>query len=549
MRILSVSVTARGAALAERLPYEHHHGGLGDAVRARWADVDALVLLCATGVATRVVGPLLADKATDPAVVCVDEAGRYAVALCGGHAGGANDLAREVASLIGAEPVVTTATDAVGAVALDQVTGFAVRGDVAAVTTAILDGHVPRIEKTLEWPVPLEPGDGPTRILVTDRVVAPTPGTAVLHPPSLVVGVGASAGAPADEIAGLVERALAGAGLERASVGAIATADVKAQEPGILALDLPLRTFPAAELAAIDVPNPSAVVADAVGTPSVAEAAALLAAGPGATLVVSKIKSAMATVAVARRAGPVGRLSLVGLGPGAAAHRTPAAEVAVRHADLVIGYGPYVDQCADLLAPAQRVVRSPIGEEVDRARAAVEAAAAGHRVALVCSGDSGVYAMASIAFEVAAASGLVDPAAIEVVPGVTAALSSAALLGAPLGHDHVSISLSDLLTPWAHIETRVHAAAEADLVVTFYNPRSRGRTWQLDKARAILLERRPGTTPVGIVTDAGRPEQHVEVTTLAELDVERVGMTTTVVVGSSTSYEAGGRIITPRGYA
>jgi cobalt-precorrin 5A hydrolase/precorrin-3B C17-methyltransferase len=164
-------------------------------------------------------------------------------------------------------------------------------------------------------------------------------------------------------------------------------------------------------------------------------------------------------------------------------------------------------------------------------------------VALVCSGDAGVYAMASLALEVADAGLDVD-----VVPGVTAALASAALLGAPLGHDHVMISLSDLLTPWPAIEARLRAAAEADLVVALYNPRSRGRTWQFEAARTILLGRRSPSTPVGVVTDATRPDQSVRLTTLAAVDENDVGMTTCVIVGSSTTRVIGGRMVTPRGY-
>jgi cobalt-precorrin 5A hydrolase/precorrin-3B C17-methyltransferase len=137
---------------------------------------------------------------------------------------------------------------------------------------------------------------------------------------------------------------------------------------------------------------------------------------------------------------------------------------------------------------------------------------------------------------------------VEVVPGVPAAQAAAAILGAPLAHDHAVISLSDLLTPWATVEARLRAAAEADLVVALYNPRSAGRSWQLDAARGILLERRAPETPVGIVTDAARPGQKVELSTLGELDTAAVGMTTCVIVGSSATRVVGGRMVTPRGY-
>ena len=283
-----------------------------------------------------------------------------------------------------------------------------------------------------------------------------------------------------------------------------------------------------------------------MGTPSVAEAAALLAAWEGAELVVAKRKNEVATVAVARRRRPRGHLTVVGLGPGRAAHRTPAASAAVRSADVVVGYGPYVDQAADLLDACHEVVRSVIGDEVVRAKQAVAEATAGRSVAVVCSGDAGVYAMASLVLEVAGDES--QAVEVEVVPGVTASLAAAALLGAPLGHDHVVISLSDRLTPWSVIERRLEAGAAADLVVVLYNPRSSGRTWQLDAARRILLGARSPATPVGVVRDVARPGESVSITTLGALDAGAVGMTTCVIVGSSTTRVIDGRMVTPRGY-
>lgn len=549
MRVVAVSVTESGRALAERLPYERSHGAAGATVRGLWGEVDGLVLMLATGAAVRIVAPLLAGKERDPAVVCVDEAGRFAVALCGGHGGGANDLARDVASLLGATPVVTTASDAAGLAALDALPGLAAVGDVAGVTTAILDGRPPVVTCELGgWPPParLVAGGGPEQVVVTDRRVPPSPGTVALHPPSLVAGVGCSSDAGAEEAAWTLAAALGAAGLAPESVGTVATIDRRAEHPAVLGLGRPVRAYAADELARVPVADPSPVVERAVGTPSVAEAAALLAAGPDGTIVVGKQRSPRVTIAVARCARRPGHLALVGLGPGGAAHRTPAAAAAVRSADLVIGYTAYLEQAADLLSGAQEIVGSPIGDEVVRAKHALRQAAAGRRVALVCSGDAGIYAMASIVFELADAAA--PGTAIEVVPGVTAALAASALLGAPLGHDHVLISLSDLLTPWTVIEARVRAAAVSDLVVAFYNPRSRGRSWQLEAALQILRVERPGTTPIGIVTDAGRAGQRVRLASLDELDAAEVGMTTCVIVGSSATRVVAGRMVTPRGY-
>jgi len=545
--VLSVSVTEAGRARARRLPFEHIHGSAAAAVRERWGSVDGFVLFLATGAAVRIVAPLLTDKSRDPAVVCVDEVGQHAVALVGGHAGGANALARQVGGLLDAEPVLTTGTDCAGRIALDTLPGFVATGDFSAVTAAMLDGRSPHVSNDLGWPLPagLTDGDAPERIVVSDRRESPAPGTVTLHPPSLVAGVGASTGAPARDVSDLLDAALDGAGLARASIAEVATLDRKTTEPGLQALGLPLRGFGAEALRAVPVPTPSAVVADAVGTPSVAEAAALLSAGPGAELVVPKQANAVATVAIARRARPTGRLRIVGLGPGTPALRTPAAETAVRHAQVVIGYAPYVDACADLLQPHHEIVRSPIGEEVVRAKQALAESAGGREVALVCSGDPGVYAMASIALELAADAPGVE---IETVPGVTAALASSAAVGAPLGHDFATISLSDLLTPWEAIEARLRAAAGADFALALYNPRSERRTWQLDAARQILLEHRAPSTPVAVVTDATRSDQHVQVTTLADLDPTAAGMTTCVLVGASTTRVVDGRVVTPRGY-
>jgi cobalt-precorrin 5A hydrolase/precorrin-3B C17-methyltransferase len=233
----------------------------------------------------------------------------------------------------------------------------------------------------------------------------------------------------------------------------------------------------------------------------------------------------------------------VGLGPGARDLLTPRAREELRRASVIVGLDQYADQIRDLLRPGTRVLASGLGAEEERARTAVAEARGGHAVALIGSGDAGVYAMASPALAEAA-----DDIDVVGVPGVTAALAAAAILGAPLGHDHVSISLSDLHTPWEVIERRVRAAAESDLVVTFYNPRSRGRGWQLPKALAVLTEHRSPGTPVGVVHAASRAEERSEITTLAELDVTTVDMITVVTVGNSATREIAGRMVTPRGY-
>ncbi|MFJ3507208.1 precorrin-3B C(17)-methyltransferase [Streptomyces luteogriseus] len=549
-----ISATAAGAAARDRLAAAWpdrtrvYEGPVGDAVRTAFAQCEQLVCFLATGAVVRLVAPLLSGKTEDPGVVCVDEGGRFAVSLLGGHAGGANELAREVGDLLGAEPVVTTATDAVDLAGLDTL-GLPVEGDVAGVSRALLDGEAVALRAEVAWPLPPLPvaEEGSYTIRLTDRLVAAAERQAVLRPPTLVVGVGASKGAPVEEVLGLVEDALRDAGLSVASVAELATVDAKAEEAGIVEaarrLGVPLVTYSAEELAGVDVPNPSDAPLAAVGTPSVAEAAALVGGGE---LLVPKRKSAaspaMATCAVVRRPGR-GRLAVVGLGPGARDLLTPRAKAELRRASVLVGLDQYVDQIRDLLRPGTRILESGLGAEEERARTAVEEARTGQAVALIGSGDAGVYAMASPALAEAS-----DDIDVVGVPGVTAALAAGAILGAPLGHDHVSISLSDLHTPWEVIERRVRAAAEADIVVTFYNPRSRGRDWQLPKALGILAEHRAPRTPVGVVRNASRPDESSRLTTLGALDPATVDMMTVVTVGNTATRDIAGRMVTPRGY-
>ena len=241
-----------------------------------------------------------------------------------------------------------------------------------------------------------------------------------------------------------------------------------------------------------------------------------------------------------------GLLTVVGLGPGGPAHRTRAAEDAVRDAQVVLGYHAYLAACADLTGPHQNVVLSGIGAEQQRAEDAVRTAAGGARVALVSSGDAGIYGMASLALSAAATLPPARRPSVRVVPGITAAIAAGALLGAPLARDFACLTLSDLLAPWDAVETRLRAVAAADLVLALYNPRSRGRPWQLHRARDVLAEYRPGDTPVGLVTDAGRDGERIELTTLATLNPASAGMRTVVIVGAAGTSRLGTWLVTAR---
>jgi cobalt-precorrin 5A hydrolase/precorrin-3B C17-methyltransferase len=389
----------------------------------------------------------------------------------------------------------------------------------------------------------------------------------VLHPPVLALGVGASRNCPPAELVALVRRTLAGAKLAPDAIGAVVSIDLKMDEPAVMALverlGVPARFFPAARLLK-ETPrlrSPSAAAFRATGCYGVAEGAALAAVRRQGALIVPKRKSRNATCAIARAQRPLdparigrarGSLAIVGIGPGDTHWRTPEASAALAQASDVVGYGLYLDLLGDALRGKRRHSRS-LGAETERVRLALDLAAEGRAVALVSSGDAGIYGLASLVFELVDRTERPDwrRLTLSVVPGISALQAAAARVGAPLGHDFAVISLSDLLTPWAQIERRLAAAARGDFVLALYNPRSQRRTRQLESARRILLRHRRPDTPVVLARNLGRAGEQVTLGTLARFDARAVDMLTLVLVGSRSTRVLAGeppRLYTPRGY-
>lgn len=239
------------------------------------------------------------------------------------------------------------------------------------------------------------------------------------------------------------------------------------------------------------------------------------------------------------------KIYVIGIGPGDMVHMTLRAKEALEESDLIVGYGTYIDLIQEHF-PHKELIRSQMTREVERCRLVLQKAREGNCVALISSGDSGIYGMAGIMLEVAAEEG--DAVPVEVIPGVTAASAAAAVLGAPVMHDFAVISLSDLLTPWETIEKRLEYAAAGDFVVCIYNPKSRNRQEYIGIARNILLKHKKADTPVGIVRNAGRKNESMNIATLENMLDFEIDMFTMVIVGNSMTYTDGGRIITPRGY-
>ena len=539
-----------------------------------------IVGICAAGILIRILAPHLADKSAEPPVIAVSEDGRNVVPLLGGHHG-ANRLARDLAEALGARAAITTAGDAALGFALDAPPPGWRLGEgalVKDVTAALLAGEPVRLVTealSADW---LTAGGAPfgdwgrLTVHVTEQRIVPGDDMAdvTLHPAVLAVGLGCERGCAPDELVMLARRVLTAGGLAPEAVACVASLDLKADEPAVNTvadwLGVPLRLFDAAALER-ETPRltaPSEVVFRAVGCHGVAEAAALACAGADGTLAMPKARSERGTCAIAKAPAIIeparvgrgrGRVTVVGIGPGARAWRTPGAGAAIASATDLVGYARYLDL---LGPPPPDCTRHayPIGAEEERCRAALALAAEGRRVALVSSGDAGVYGMASLVFE------LLDGEAgdarwrgieLAVEPGISALQAAAARAGAPIGHDFCAISLSDLLTPWPAIARRLRAAAEADFVVALYNPASGRRRTQLAEAREILAAHRPPDCPVVVARNLGRDGERVTVTTLAELDTEAVDMLTVVVVGNrhTRRLERGGRawLYTPRGYA
>lgn len=615
-----IAVTRAGADLAARLARELggvallparfvaetggallYQGPVAEAIQQQWATGRQLVLIMAVGVAVRAIAQLLSHKASDPAVVCLDEAGRSIIPLLGGHRAGANELARRIAAHTGGYAAVTTASDTQGLPALDMLgreMGWQIDPD-SALTHAMsclvngdpigcyVDPALPVQRRQLEQWLTACPDltfvEQPDELLaerycavllVTHRAL-----TELWHglraktvrylPPLLVVGLGCRRGVPAEELDSAISETLDAAGLDRRCVAALATVDLKAAEPGIENLarmrGLPLEIVPAAELSTLDPADfsPSAARTH-FDLPGVAEPCAIhVAGGP---LLAPKHTVGRCTVAVALRAAataqdpaeatasggtstPPGQLTLVSLGPGDPRQLTFAARAALSAAEVVVGYQGYIDAIRDQLAPNQQVIASGMQTELERARQALEQAAAGRRVVLVSSGDIGVYAMAGPVFELLAAHSRVGALPeVTVLPGISALQALAARLGAAISHDFCVISLSDLLTPWELIEQRLTAAAAGDFVVALYNPRSHDRHWQLGAALDILRARRPPATPLAFGRNVMRPDERIILTTLAEADPTHADMFTVVLVGNSRSYRFGEWLVTPRGY-
>ncbi|HEX7934453.1 MAG TPA: precorrin-3B C(17)-methyltransferase [Paraburkholderia sp.] len=562
-RIQSLYAGSQVHALQGRAQADVAYSEFGAHLRDLYARGTPIVALCAAGIVIRSIAPLLADKGVEPPVLAVAEDGSAVVPLLGGLAG-VNVMAREMAAALAVAPAITTSGELrFGTCVLNPPDGYALAdiGQGKRFVSDLLAGESTRIEGDAPWlddaPLPRS-ASARLAIRVTPRAWDGRQDELVIHPRCVVVAVtGASADASTETAARLAARVrgvLDAHGLAPLSLAALLASSAQVTNAVLAeaasALNVPLRFADGED--------------DEDGEDGADSPASLLHAAlriPFETvhddpqeriaLALSPLALDPATIGRAR-----GKLTVIGLGPGNAELMVPAARAALDEATDILGYETYVKMAGPLRA-TQRVHGTDNREEMQRARHAFELASAGRSVVMVSSGDPGVFAMAAAVLEAldttqdAAQNAAWSAVELGIVPGVSAAMATAAQAGAPLGHDFCMLSLSDNLKPWAIIEKRLHHAAQADLVMAFYNPISRARPWQLDKALDIVREYRAAQTPVVLGRDIGRPGGTLRTVTLGELRPADVDMRTMVIVGSSTTrcFSKGAQwVYTPRWY-
>lgn len=494
----------------------------GATVRQLYQQGTPIIALCAAGIVIRTLAALLLEKGEEPAVLAVAEDGSAVVPLLGGL-GGVNIMAREIAAALGVAAAITTSGELrFGTCLLNPPQGYQL-ADLELgkrFVSDLLAGEQVRIEGAAPW---LEqanlPQDQQARLSIhvgsAERV--PAANELLIYPKNTWVTCRPGVG-----LAARVRQALQQDGIAVQSLACLLAddADMASGELHEAALELgvPLR-FTA------------------------------LAAGPDIV-----IHSAAGPVDLAQLGRPRGRLAVIGLGPGAAELMVPAVKAELARCSDVLGYETYVRMAGPFRADQVQHCTDN-REEMQRARHAFELAAQGRSVVVVSSGDPGVFAMAAAVLEALHESS--DPAwqrvELEILPGVSASLATAAQAGAPLGHDFCVMSLSDNLKPWSIIEKRLELACQADLALAFYNPISRSRPWQLGRALEIVAQHRLAATPVVLGRDIGRPGQTLRTTTLGQLTPDQVDMRTMVLIGSSTTCAfprvGGGEwVYTPRWY-
>ncbi len=542
----------------------------------KWQEIDLIIFIGSIAASIRIINSFLTSKDQDPGVIVIDNKCSKIVPLIGLHQSNTQNIAYQIANLLGGEIIETNNSNDQSFLNLDSFGnqwGWERSGNIKDWSKLVIkqakneEIFCKQLSGNSLWKNS-ESGEIITGI--NEKEIEKPDSTfhvsvfenheTTWHPPVLWIGIGCERNTCKELIANSLNNLLESRNLSKYSIAGLATVDIKKDENGILELakenNLPIKFFNKEDLSTIIVPNPSSVVEMEIGTPSVAEASCLLAAGEESKLLeekrIFKNQSGAVTIAVAESKNQYnpthGEIHIIGSGPGDISFLTSNAKKALSRCTVWIGYKMYLDLIKSLKRSDQVLIESKLTEEKERCSKAIKLAEEGIKVALISSGESGFYGMAGLLLELLQKIKKEYRPYFEVHPGISSVQLAAAISGAPLMNDFCSVSLSDKLTPWSLIEKRIEGALLGDFVIALFNPQSIERNWQLKSVIDICLKSRHSDTPVLIARQVGRDNQTKKFFTLNTIPFKEIDMLSIIIIGNSQTTLVDEIFLTPRGY-
>ena len=544
--------------------------------KEKWKDLDLIIFIGSVGASIRLINSFLTTKDKDPGVIVMDKKGSQILPIIGSHQSNTKNIAFQISNLFGGEIIETNNSNDQNFLNIDSFGnewGWKKSGEIQDWSRLVIkqankeEIFCKQLSGINLWRNSESAKDinflfekDPSQESSTFNVSVYSLYKNTWHPPVLWIGLGCERNTSKNLIANSLKKFFKTSNLSTHSIAGLATIDIKKDEKGILELaeenNLPIKFFTKEDLSKIIVPNPSNVVQKEIGTPSVAEASCLLAAGKESKLLkekrIFKNQSGAVTIAVAESKSQYnptnGEIHIIGSGPGDISYLTNNAKKALSRCTVWIGYKMYLDLIKPLKRNDQVLIESKLTEEKERCSKAIKLAEEGIKVALISSGESGFYGMAGLLLELLQKIKKEYRPYFEVHPGISSVQLAAAISGAPLMNDFCSVSLSDKLTPWSLIEKRIEGALVGDFVIALFNPQSIERNWQLKSVIDICLQSRHGDTPVLIARQVGRENQTKKFFTLNTIPFKEIDMLSIIIIGNSQTTLVDEIFLTPRGY-
>ena len=551
-------------------------------LREKWGKLDLIIFVGSLGASIRLINPFITSKEKDPGVIVMDKKGSKILPIIGAHQSNTQNIAFQLSNLLGGEVIETNNSVDQNYIDLDSFGkkwGWQRSGDSKDWSKLVIkqsnnqEIFCKQLSGNTLWQrsesggnIIQLPETKPDQTKSTFHISIYSDHRNTWHPSTLWIGIGCERNTSKKLIEKSLNSFLVSNKLSSLSIAGFATVDLKKDEKAILEIskenNLPVRFFKPDELSKIKIPNPSKIVLNEIGTPSVAEAACLLAAGKNSKLLKekkvfknpnsTKRLSGAVTIAVAlsqnQYSPSLGEIHIVGSGPGDISYLTNDARKALSKCSVWIGYKMYLDLIEPLRSKDQVFIESKLTEERQRCKKAIKLAEEGIKVALISSGDAGFYGMAGLLLELIQKINKEFRPYFEVHPGISSMQLAASLSGAPLMNDFCAINLSDKLTPWLSIEKRIEGALLGDFVIAIFNPQSLERNWQLKKAIDLCLKSRNGNTPVLIARQVGRQNQSKNFFKLDSIPLKDIDMLSIIIIGNTKTTLVDEIFLTPRGY-